>query len=209
MASEKQINANRRNAQKSTGPRSAEGRATSSQNALRHGLTAKRVIVSGESGEDFTSFYWERYQVMNPTDPIAEGLVERIIILEWRLRRMYRAEAGLMCAVGGAEDVFHGMSKEMVALSRYETGIDRALRRAHHELERHQARCRGEAVAPPIAVTVSGTVNVEDLPQSPRNRAHGPDNNREDSMLFTPGVDAIRYVENNPVGGGSPTPDQP
>jgi hypothetical protein len=58
---------------------------------------------------------------------------------------------------GGFEDVFHGMSQDMAVLSRYETALDRALQRARHELERRQAHRRGEAVAAPIAVTVSGS----------------------------------------------------
>jgi hypothetical protein len=168
MATQKQIDANRRNARKSTGPRTPEGRATSSQNALRHGLTAEQIIVRGESKEEFLAFYRDLYEALNPTDPVAECLVERIITGEWRLRRMQRAEAGLADAVGGAENVFHGLFKEMASLSRYETALDRGLQRARHELERYQARCRGEPVTAPIAVTVSGTVDVENELRSSR-----------------------------------------
>ncbi len=209
MASDKQIAANRRNAQKSTGPRSQEGRATSSQNALRHGLTAEQIIVSGETKEEFTAFYWDLYLALNPADAVAEVLVERIIAGEWRLRRMYRAEIGLADAVGGAENVFHGMHNQMAALSRYETALDRGVQRARHELERHQARLRGETVAPPIAVTVSGTLDVEDQPRPSRNRAHQANDDRQSSISATPRTDDIPRVENDPVDGGSPMPDPP
>ena len=53
MATEKQINANRQNARKSTGPKSPEGRAAVRGNALRHGLTAKSIVLSTEKETDF------------------------------------------------------------------------------------------------------------------------------------------------------------
>ena len=51
MATEKQTAANRENAQKSTGPRTAEGKARSSQNALKTGIDAQSEIIRGESRE--------------------------------------------------------------------------------------------------------------------------------------------------------------
>jgi len=175
MATEKQIEANRRNAQKSTGPRSPEGRANSSRNATKFGLTAGQTIIDGESREEFVAFYLDREKVLKPADAIEEGLVERIIICEWRLRRAYRAEAGLMETGGGAEAVFHGMDREMAVLSRYETALDRSLQRARHELERRQARRRGEAVAAPIAVSVSGAVDIsgQSRPRPKPRRSNG------------------------------------
>jgi hypothetical protein len=156
MASHKQIEANRRNARKSTGPRTPAGRAVSRQNALRHGLTAGDIIVRGESEAEFIAFYWDRYETLAPADPVEEGLVERIITCEWRIRRIYRLEAALMSTVEGVDISFFRISKHIAALSRYETAIDRALQRARHDLERRQARSRGESIAAPIAVTVSG-----------------------------------------------------
>ena len=49
MSTEKQINANRQNAQKSTGPKTAEGKATSSKNAVKHGLFAEEAVIYGEN----------------------------------------------------------------------------------------------------------------------------------------------------------------
>jgi hypothetical protein len=170
MASRKQIEANRRNARKSTGPRTAAGRAVSSRNALRHGLTAKQIVVSDESKKEFMDYYRECHEALAPADSVEEFHAERIIACQWRLRRAYRAEAGLVDSVGGTELVFHIMAKEMTALSRYETTIDRALQRARHELERCQARRRGESVAAPVAITVSGSLDVEDQLRS-RDRA--------------------------------------
>jgi hypothetical protein len=135
-------------------------------------------------------------------------MVERIITCEWRLRRTYRAEAGLIVNGGGVENVFQGMDHEMAALSRYETAIDRALQRARHELERYQARCRGEAVAAPIAITVSGTVDVKDQPRPPRNHPRHADG-LQSPLPFTPQTGDIRCADNDPADDGSRTRDQP
>jgi hypothetical protein len=53
MATKKQTAANRRNARKSTGPTTPQGKATASMNGLRHGLRARTVILPGEKQEDF------------------------------------------------------------------------------------------------------------------------------------------------------------
>ena len=98
MATEAQIEANRRNAQRSTGPKTPEGKEEASRNALRHGLTARQVIVFDESGEDFARFHDEMREALAPTDAIEEQIVERIVLCAWRLRRASRAEAALMYA---------------------------------------------------------------------------------------------------------------
>ena len=56
MATEKQINANRQNAQKSTGPKTAEGKAAVSQNAVKHGLFAQSLIY-GENEADYKVYH--------------------------------------------------------------------------------------------------------------------------------------------------------
>jgi len=103
MATKAQIEANRRNARLSTGPRSAAGRETSSGNALRHGLTAEHVVIFDESAEDFARFHWEMRAALAPADAVEEELAERVILCAWRLRRAARAETGLVNDL--AEDI--------------------------------------------------------------------------------------------------------
>jgi hypothetical protein len=197
MTTQKQIESNRLNAQKSTGPRTPEGRAASSQNALKYGLTAEQIVISGETPGEYLAFHRARVEVLQPADPVEEGIVERIIVCEWRLRRTYRAEAGLM-SYGGPEEVFHGMSGDMVSLSRYETNIDRALQRARHDLERQQARRRGEAVQAPIAVTISGSVDVNDVnDQPPPLRKHRPAAAPDDRQMSLPHPSADIHSADN------------
>jgi hypothetical protein len=93
MASEAQIEANRRNAQRSTGPRSPEGKAAASRNAVRHGLTSAQLILFDERPDDFERFYDDLRTAHAPADAAEDGLVERIAMVSWRLRRVWRAEA--------------------------------------------------------------------------------------------------------------------
>lgn len=96
MASEAQIEANRRNAAKSTGPRTEQGKAASSRNAIRHGLAAAQLILFDERPEDFERFHDDLRTAYAPADAAEDELVERIAMASWRLRRVWRAEAAAM-----------------------------------------------------------------------------------------------------------------
>jgi hypothetical protein len=92
MASEAQILANRRNAQQSTGPRTEEGKAASSQNAVKHGLLGKRDVISSEDPEEFDGFREQMLRELNPAGPMETVLAERIVSLSWRLKRAERMQ---------------------------------------------------------------------------------------------------------------------
>ena len=105
MTSLKQIEANRRNAQKSTGPTSAEGKQRSSRNAVRHGLTAETVIVPIEDVEDYQAFEEAVAASFDPETAVERELILRLASLLWRLRRATSIETGLfqIGSAGGAE----------------------------------------------------------------------------------------------------------
>ncbi len=95
MSSLKQIEANRRNALKSTGPTTPEGKDRSRCNAVRHGLTAETVIAKLEDAEDFQAF-----EAAVIADYDAESAVERELVLRlasvlWRLHRATGIETAL------------------------------------------------------------------------------------------------------------------
>jgi hypothetical protein len=99
MTSLKQIEANRRNALKSTGPTTPEGKERSRCNALRHGLTAETVIAALEDVEDYQAF-----EAAVIADYEAESAVERELVLRlarvlWRLRRATGIETALFESV--------------------------------------------------------------------------------------------------------------
>lgn len=95
MPTTKKITANRRNARKSTGPRTEAGKMRSSRNALKHGLTAKQVVLSGEDPAGFEALQDSLYAFYQPTNPVAEHLVEQVAASIWRLRRIPEIEAAI------------------------------------------------------------------------------------------------------------------
>ena len=93
----KQLRANRRNAQKSTGPKTIEGKQMSSQNAVRHGLRTQEIIIDSphlkESREDYDSLLASLIEELKPQTAFQEFLVQRIANCLWRSRRAIRAES--------------------------------------------------------------------------------------------------------------------
>ncbi|MGH6984867.1 MAG: hypothetical protein ACREEI_11645 [Stellaceae bacterium] len=155
MTSQLQIEANRCNAQLSTGPKTADGRATARMNALKHGLTAQQIVLFDETPEDFEAFFSEIIAALKPGDPIETQLAERIAVCAWRLRRSYRIEAAMFENVrrswaDGAptitsriEHLFVRVTAHddhLAKLNRYEVSLERSLQRALIALEHRQMR---------------------------------------------------------------------
>jgi hypothetical protein len=96
MTTPARIAAKRRNPRKSTCPTTVEGKAASAQDALRHGLTARPVVCRDEREEDFAEFRAALWDALAPADAVEEQMVERIVLISWRLRRTARAERGII-----------------------------------------------------------------------------------------------------------------
>jgi hypothetical protein len=95
MTSFRQIEANRRNARKSTGPITEEGKQRSRCNAVRHGLTAETVIGALEDAEDYRAFEAAIIGDYDAQSAVERELVLRLASLLWRLRRATAMETGL------------------------------------------------------------------------------------------------------------------
>ena len=95
MTSFKQIEANRGNARKSTGPITEEGKQRSRCNAVRHGLTAETVIGTLEDAEDYKAFEAAIIADYDAQSAVERELVLRLASLLWRLRRATTMETGL------------------------------------------------------------------------------------------------------------------
>ena len=95
MTSFKQFEANRRNARKSTGPITEEGKQRSRCNAVRHGLTAETVIGALEDAEDYKAFEAAIIADYDAQSAVERELVLRLASLLWRLRRATTMETGL------------------------------------------------------------------------------------------------------------------
>ncbi|MBN1510258.1 MAG: hypothetical protein JW955_25650 [Sedimentisphaerales bacterium] len=92
MATQAQIAANCLNAQKSTGPRTAEGKAAVARNAIKHGLLARDAVIRGEDPEDFETHRQAVVADLAPVGAVESALAERVAGLIWRLRRAERLQ---------------------------------------------------------------------------------------------------------------------
>ncbi len=95
MTTQKQIEANCRNSRRSTGPITRTGKAESKMNAMKHGLLAADLVVRDEDPVEFTRVLDNLVDELQPQGPLEEQLVERVAACMWRLRRLYRVEAGI------------------------------------------------------------------------------------------------------------------
>ena len=93
MSPIRQIQANRLNAQKSTGPRSLEGKAAVRMNALKSGIDAQSTIIRGENPADFEALTNEYLAAHSPVTPQERFYVDILIRSDWQMRRLTRADA--------------------------------------------------------------------------------------------------------------------
>ena len=98
MTSQRQFEANRANAKRSTGPRTSDGKARSRMNAVKHGLTAKYIVIGDEDPDEFEALRADLESDFQPSTRLEYELVDRLAGLLWRLRRVPGVEAALVKA---------------------------------------------------------------------------------------------------------------
>src|SRR5262249_31356696 len=96
MTSLRQIEANRRNSAKSTGPRTEAGKQRSRRNAMRHGLCAETVVDILEDVDDYKAFEAAIIADYDAQTAVERELVLRLVSLLWRIRRATLIETGLL-----------------------------------------------------------------------------------------------------------------
>jgi hypothetical protein len=151
MTTKKQIAANRRNAKKSTGPKTPEGKARSSQNRMTHGLLSRQVLLREEDPELFRAVQGQVWEELRPVGELETYLAARVVAGIWRMNRVARIEASLFndspiralgddIGIGAVfrADCAHG-ANAFSKLCRYETTIDRGIHRALNALRTMQA----------------------------------------------------------------------
>ncbi len=96
--SDKQRRANRKNAQKSTGPKTGKGKRAVRYNAAKHSILSKEVLIRDgegkESEDEFNTLFAELSDELQPKGVLERILTERVVICVWRLKRVLRAEVG-------------------------------------------------------------------------------------------------------------------
>lgn len=142
--SSKRIDANRRNALKSTGPRTPEGKLASRLNAIKHGIFAKEIIASaeavGDSPKDIERHIAYLVKTFKPVGREQRLAVEAIAVIRIRLARILRAEAAEIERSEEECDEIEGIGSKI-----YEKTKDAAALR--HELR--EVRCIGGSLPPP------------------------------------------------------------
>jgi len=103
MATVAQIQANRLNAQKSTGPRTSAGKERASRNALKHGLLAREAVIVGEDPEEFELYREGMLAELAPAGAVETMLAERVVGLAWRLLRAQRLQNAAFAALDDGE----------------------------------------------------------------------------------------------------------
>src|SRR5712692_4886643 len=167
MPSQRKSDTARANGAKSNGPVTPEGRATSSRNSLRHGLTAKAVVLKGESQEEFQALLDDHVDQFQPATGVESSLVQTMAVARWRLNRIAGIETNLFnnqmisgrkltdLTMRGMENDDHRLAfafqmlsadHGLVLLLRYEATLTRTYDRAFKQLDQLQ---RARKSAPP------------------------------------------------------------
>jgi hypothetical protein len=164
MASDRQIAANRRNAQLSTGPRTEVGKANSCRSAMTHGLTSQRLLMDGEDPEQFEAYRAELFGELQPTTLYEQELVERIVSLMWRLRRVPAFAAAVFTWVAYRQDEIHDSDHSAnvnPSEGNSSYGNHRGLRRTdtqHNPEERAQLK-QGRMLEAALKLDLTGKLN--------------------------------------------------
>ena len=146
MASPAQILANSENAQRSTGPKTAEGKQAASRNAIRHGLTGAQIVIPGEDPSAYEDLRQGLHQSHRPANEAELILVDQIAANAWRLLRAQRVEAAVFAKlIEGAKDpdaalavAFLEKPKELARIHRYVAAAQSAYYKALTQLSKLQ-----------------------------------------------------------------------
>ncbi len=152
MSSRAKRRANKRNAQKSTGPKTDQGKQRCSQNALKHGLRSRHPVIPGEDPIEYQHKLDELRADLRPLNSLEDSIVEQIADTSWRLKRITRIEAAVQShytnkAIAGDSEVGKDADeilgeafsdrdtlRDLAILDRYEGQLSRRFHRLTKEL---------------------------------------------------------------------------
>ena len=166
MSTELQLEANRANAQFSTGPRTEEGKARSAQNARKHGLSAGHLAIAPQDREQFDELLALYQAEINPRGPIQQALFDELVAAAWNLRRvrLLQAETDLL-------------DPQSDRLARHHTRIERTFYRALKELKAMQT---DDAVRKTLPIRIALRAPVLAAPLILAKRSQQRDQHRQE-----------------------------
>ena len=154
MSSLRRILSSRANGARSRGPATSQGKQRSAQNAVRHGLLARCIVMQNESRESFEAHLAQHVDRLQPADDVEYGMIEEMAAASWRMRRAWALETRMLdnavAAPGsagdpatGASDPIDRMAAAFTTLAatpalglihRYETRLHMMYQRSLHNL---------------------------------------------------------------------------
>ncbi len=158
----------RANGAKSRGPKSPEGKAISSRNALRHGFTARHTLVlASESEDQFNEFEREFTAMHDPANPAEQDMVNEMIAARWRIQRLRAAQVFVLESEMPAFRTLAEESFSIGEISRLESRLQRDFHRAYRVLRELQQDRKGSDQEPPKP----GKTTLHAVPAPPKNDA--------------------------------------
>jgi hypothetical protein len=150
--SEARQSANVANARLSTGPRTEEGQARSSQNARKHGLSAAHLVIAAEDREEFEEFYAQLLTDIQPQGAVQQILFDQLVASSWNLRSIQRMEAQLTASAESYLDILDNpeLTAKLDRLARHQTRIERSFHRSLRELKSLQTDAALAPTLPPF-----------------------------------------------------------
>jgi hypothetical protein len=134
MPTDRQLAANRANAQKSTGPRTPEGKSASSRNALKSGIYSKALLIPGEDPAEFEALKQEHYDYFQPANIDERDLLDLLIRHKWMLRRLQDCydQTWIRALESDLNSQYHKPTSPLVyAYNRNEDRLDKLARMVH------------------------------------------------------------------------------
>jgi hypothetical protein len=182
MATPAQITANRANAQKSTGPRSVEGKSASRFNALKHGIDAASIVIPGEDPADYDALAAAYHRDFRPATPSEAFHVETMLRAAWQKRRLQPVEADLyrtlltespgtslaaaLLAESPAAKLLARVQRQIAAFERTWYRAEAALRRARRHSETDFGKYLDSLCALPAPTELASFPQAAQTPQS-------------------------------------------
>ncbi|MBS1827378.1 MAG: hypothetical protein JST93_18830 [Acidobacteria bacterium] len=184
MSSQSQIDANRANAQHSTGPRSDAGKATVSQNATRHGLSSKYLPLSEAERPLFEELEADLRQRINPAGALQESIFMELAAGVWKRSVVNRL---ISEATTTTESLFEDEPSDRVRkLQRHKADQDRAVNRAMRQLKELQTNSMLQAIMPANSPGLADYVKITKQTQSVAQEPLDPIDPRPEATTEAP-----------------------
>jgi hypothetical protein len=164
MSTQPQIDANRLNALRSTGPRTPEGKLASSQNARSHGFTSAILQVAPAQQPAFDTLEAQLRETVNPAPGLEEELFRQLLTSAWQLRRLARWEEEMLCDETNPFDDPAAEAK-LKRFHRYKSAHQRTFDRALREIRDLQSvRAALQQIEPDLRPAIPAEAPLVRLP---------------------------------------------